>query len=340
MKIIFWGTPEYAVPTLESLIKSHHDVIAVITQPDKKRKRGNIKTGCAVKKYAEEKGLKVYTSQKIRDDNDFQDMIIELNADIFVVIAFGQILPKRILDAPKYGCWNGHASLLPRWRGAGPIQWAILSGDSQTGVGIMYMEEGLDTGPVLIQEKVTIDKDHNLSHLTNLLSGLTADLFTKALGIIEDKVVKDESLSIKDLNLTKQSELGEATSYARMIKKSDYMINWNKNSVSIHRQVNGLYPHAFTFWKGKRIKILQTKIITNEDCLNDSIKADHNRSLLENKYKPGDLKELGSKELLVKTEDGFITVSSAQIEGKKAQSGHSLIQQLKGDSKRVDGRLG
>ena len=144
MRIIFWGTPEYSIPSLDIFIKSKHKVIAVVSQPDKKRSRGNKLIASPVKSIAEKESIKIYTPKKIRGNIDFINELKSLSFDLFIVIAYGKILPKEILEIPKFGCWNAHASLLPRWRGAAPIQWSLIRGDEFTGVGIMKMNEGLD----------------------------------------------------------------------------------------------------------------------------------------------------------------------------------------------------
>jgi len=146
VRIIFWGTPEYSIPSLDIFIKSKHEVIAVVSQPDKKRSRGNKLIASPVKSIAEKEFIKIYTPEKIRGNIDFINKLKSLSCDLFIVIAYGKILPKEILEIPKFGCWNAHASLLPRWRGAAPIQWSLIKGDEFTGVVIMKMNEGLDTG--------------------------------------------------------------------------------------------------------------------------------------------------------------------------------------------------
>ncbi|HGY5536369.1 MAG TPA: methionyl-tRNA formyltransferase, partial [Prochlorococcus sp.] len=165
MRVIFWGTPTYALPTLNALVNSGYDLVGVVTQPDRRRGRGKQLIPSPVKLRAIELGLSVFTPEKLRDDYELQKELAELNADISIVVAFGQILPAEVLNQPLLGCWNGHGSLLPRWRGAGPIQWSILSGDKVTGVGIMAMEEGLDTGPVLLQESIEIGLLENANQL-------------------------------------------------------------------------------------------------------------------------------------------------------------------------------
>ena len=161
MKILYWGTPEYAVPTLLALHAAGHEIVGVVTQPDRRRGRGKQLMPSAIKVCAQSLELAVFTPERIKTDVGCQKELADLNADVSVVVAFGQILPKSVLEQPPLGCWNGHGSLLPRWRGAGPIQWALLEGDSETGVGIMAMEEGLDTGPVLLEQRLPISLDQN-----------------------------------------------------------------------------------------------------------------------------------------------------------------------------------
>ena len=177
MNILFWGTPNYAVPTLEALINAGHTIVGVVTQPDRRRGRGKQLIPSPVKARALDLDCAVFTPQRIRKDKEVQQQLAQLNADVSVVVAFGQILPKTVLDLPPLGCWNGHGSLLPRWRGAGPIQWSLLEGDHETGVGIMAMEEGLDTGPVLIEQPLRIGLLDNAEQLAQKLSHLTAELW-------------------------------------------------------------------------------------------------------------------------------------------------------------------
>ena len=179
MRLLFWGTPAYAVQTLSALHDAGHSIVGVVTQPDRRRGRGKQLVPSPVKQRAVELGCPVFTPERIRDDSACQLQLAELNPDASIVVAFGQILPREILQQPPLGCWNGHGSLLPRWRGAGPIQWALLEGDVETGVGIMAMEEGLDTGPVLLERKLQIGLLENADQLGERLSRLTAELMVE-----------------------------------------------------------------------------------------------------------------------------------------------------------------
>ena len=214
MNIIFWGTPEYSVESLKILIDSHHKISAVITQPDKKRSRGSKLIASPIKKIALDHDIPVFTPNRIKNNSSFIETLKSFKSDVFVVIAYGKILSSEILAIPRYGCWNAHASLLPRWRGAAPIHWALLKGDSFTGVGIIKMDEGLDTGDLLLEEKVQIEDSDNLYSLSHKLSILSSHLIYKSLEIIEKepKDVKSKltSQKLKDLEIK----------YARMINLS------------------------------------------------------------------------------------------------------------------------
>ena len=184
MRVLFWGTPDYAVPSLDALVAAGHQLVGVVSQPDRRRGRGKALMPSPVKARALALGLPVFTPERIRRDPDVQQQLAALGADVSVVVAFGQILPPEVLNQPPLGCWNGHGSLLPRWRGAAPIQWSLMEGDTQTGVGIMAMEQGLDTGPVLLERTIPIGLLDNAQMLGQRLSQLTAELLVEALPTI------------------------------------------------------------------------------------------------------------------------------------------------------------
>ena len=237
MKILYWGTPEYSVPTLLALHAAGHEIVGVVTQPDRRRGRGKQLMPSAIKVCAQSLGLTVFTPDRIKTDVGCQKELSNLKADASVVVAFGQILPKSVLEQPPLGCWNGHGSLLPRWRGAGPIQWALLEGDSETGVGIMAMEEGLDTGPVLLEQRLPISLNQNSHDLGEKLSQLTATLMVEALDLILKAGVGTEPDRLDRLNVRYQ---GQEMSYARMLKKEDFQIKWSDPALRTHRKVMGL----------------------------------------------------------------------------------------------------
>ena len=224
MKLIFWGTPNYAAENLISLVNAGHEVIAVVTQPDKKRGRGKIISPSPVKKAAIELSIPVFTTHSIRKDQDTKDLLKNLKADVYVVVAFGQILPKEILDQPKLGCWNSHASLLPMWRGAAPIQWSILNDDAKTGVCIMSMEEGLDTGPVIEQEATLINDSDNLERLTNRLSVISSRLLLKSLERIKLTKSTNKLSILNELKAIDQNKLYGFESFTKFEHITDIQI--------------------------------------------------------------------------------------------------------------------
>ena len=318
MKIIFWGTPEYSIRSLEELIKSKHEIIAVVTQPDKKRSRGGKLNPSPIKALAELNKIPCLSPENIKDDINFVSALKKEECDIFIVIAYGKILTKEILNIPKYGCWNAHASLLPRWRGAAPIQWSIISGDKYTGVGIMKMDVGLDTGNILIEEKIEINENENFSTLTTRLSELSAKLILKSIKVIQNHLPDVDTHTKKQLNLNRE------LTYARMINKSDYLINLNESALNITRKIKGLYPKAYIEYKKKNLKILSVEIIDKKD-LNLKYKINSN---LEN-HKPGNIigiiKDIG---IVVSTITDPIIIKEIKLEGKQVSSKTKLIQQL------------
>ena len=330
MRVIFWGTPTYALPTLNALVNSGYDLVAVVTQPDRRRGRGKQLIPSPVKLRAIELGLSVFTPEKLRGDYELQKELAELNADISIVVAFGQILPAEVLNQPLLGCWNGHGSLLPRWRGAGPIQWSILSGDKVTGVGIMAMEEGLDTGPVLLQESIEIGLLENANQLGKRLSELTASLVLEALLKIIALTSGQKLKHISQLNVTKQEQLEGKPTYARMLTKPDHIINWNHSAIDIHRKVMGLCPNAVTAWRGKRLKIITTEPLIEvlSKYLSKNVRPLIGRWQVDTNQ-PGTIlgfePELG---IIVSTHDWPLLIRQAQLEGKGVAESRVLIQQL------------
>jgi len=230
LKIIFAGTPDFSVAPLKALIASQHDVVAVYTQPDRPAGRGRKLTPSPVKACALEHGIDVYQPEKLKSAED-QQPLIDLNADLMVVVAYGIILPREILSAPRLGCINIHASLLPRWRGAAPIQRAILAGDTQTGITIMQMDEGLDTGDMLLKAQCEVTGDDTGSSLHDKLALMGAEALMTALPAIINQTISAE----------KQDD--EQANYAHKLQKSEALIDWSKPAIEIQRQVN-----AFNAW--------------------------------------------------------------------------------------------
>lgn len=230
MRIVFMGTPDFSVPILTAIIGQGYDVVAVYSQPPRPAgRRGLELTKSPVHEKAEQFGIPVFTPKSLKGAEE-QDVFESLEADVAIVVAYGLLLPKAILDAPRLGCYNGHASLLPRWRGAAPIQRAIMSGDSETGMMIMKMDEGLDTGPVAMAEKVAITPDMTAGELHDRLSMIGADLMVRALGALER-----ESLAL-------QPQAEEGVTYAAKIDKAEARIDWSKPARDVHNAIRGLAP--------------------------------------------------------------------------------------------------
>ena len=251
-KVVFMGTPDFAVPCLDKL-QQNYNVVAVYTQPDRPKGRGQKLAMSPVKVFATEHHIPVYQPEKIKT-LECVAQLKELNPDLIVVVAFGQILSKDILDIPKYGCINVHASLLPRWRGAAPIHWSIISGDKKTGVTTMYMDVGLDTGDMILKATTDITEDMTTAMLHDKLMLQGADLLIESLKQIENNTAPRE----------KQDD--SLTCYAKMLNSDNCRIDWTKSAVEIHNLVRGLnsWPVAYTTLNGKKFKIWQTKVVDSD----------------------------------------------------------------------------
>ena len=266
MNVIFMGTPDFAVPCLEKLIE-HHNVLAVFSQLDKPVGRKQILKPTPVKECALEHNINVYQPNSLKDD-EVANQIEQLSADIIVVVAYGKILPKRILDAAKYGSINVHASLLPKYRGAAPIQWAVINGDKQTGVTVMQMGEGLDTGDMILVRKTDIDINETSEELFERLSVIGSEALIEAL----------DEISSGTATFTPQGD--SDTSYAEKITKALSPIDWNKSALQVHNLVRGLqtWPCAQTTFNGKNIKIHKT-VLTDKKA-NKSGEVVYNNGVL------------------------------------------------------------
>ena len=299
--------------------RQKHEVIAVVSQPDKKRSRGNKLISSPVKSFAEQESIKIYTPAKIRDNIHFINELKSLSCDLFIVIAYGKILPKEILEIPKFGCWNAHASLLPRWRGAAPIQWSLIKGDGFTGVGIMKMDEGLDTGDLLLEDKIKIGNDDNLKTLSEKLSILSAKLFINATSLLEENIYKNTNSQ-----LTKQTSLGREITYARMIEKSDFRVDWGNEAIEISQKIKGLYPRANTTFRGKNLKILKIKVLSSDEIKNEKY------LFIGNYSSPGIILAVIENEgIIISTKTEPILLLEAKLQGKNISNKKQLIQQLK-----------
>jgi methionyl-tRNA formyltransferase len=254
MRVIFMGTPQFAVPALSAIVGHGHEVVAVYTRaPQPAGRRGLALTPSPVHTIAEQFAIPVFTPNTLRDERE-AEIFRSHGADVAVVVAFGLILPKPILAAPVHGCLNLHASLLPRWRGAAPIQRAIMAGDSETGIMVMRMEEGLDTGPVSLAERVPVGPDTTAGELHDVLSPLGADLATRALA----------ALARESLVFHRQAEIG--VTYANKISKEECRIDWSRPAREVHNHIRGLSPSPGAFFEGnfgrgdERIKVLRSSL--------------------------------------------------------------------------------
>lgn len=293
MNVVFMGTPDFAVPSLKA-IAQHHNVLAVFTQPDKPVGRKMVLTPPDVKVCAQELSIPVYQPVKLREgDND--KIIRDLNPDVIVVVAYGQILPESILNIPRYGCINVHGSLLPKYRGAAPIQWSVLNGDTVTGVTTMYMEKGLDTGDILLKEEYEIGINETAGEVFDNLSKLGGELIIKTLDYAQKGMLRpvkqDDSLS----------------SYAKMLDKSMCKIDFSKTNKEVHNKVRGLcpWPVASTVFNGKVLKIFETR-------------------LADGKGKPGEV--ISTNPLTVACGEGAVVVNSVQLQGKKRMDSNVFLQ--------------
>lgn len=250
-RTIFMGTPDFACPTLQKLIERGENIVAVVTQPDRPKGRGQKMMPPPVKELAEKHGIPVYQPLKVRDPA-FVDIIRELKPDVVVVVAFGQILPKALLDIPPHGCINVHASLLPRYRGAAPLNWCIINGETETGVTTMLMDVGLDTGDILLVRKTALDENEDIQSLHDRMSVMGGDLLAETL----DRLMTGGIVPLPQNNA--------ASSYAPMLKKDDGIINWNADARTIHNQVRGLavWPGACTVVGDQVLKIFRTRVGT------------------------------------------------------------------------------
>lgn len=249
MNLVFMGTPDFSVPTLKALYESDHNVLGVFTQPDKAVGRKQIITPTAVKSFATSVGLPVFQPETLRDGEALK-IISDLNPDIIIVVAYGKILPEEILNFPKYGCVNGHASLLPRHRGASPIQWSIVCGDTVTGMSTQQMEKGLDTGDVLLSESLIIGENETGEELHDRLSLLSA------------KVILDTIMGLEEGTITPQKQDDAKSNYAPIIKREMGFVDFKKTAQETHNLIRGFYswPAAYFFLDGKRVKILSSRI--------------------------------------------------------------------------------
>ena len=297
MKVIFMGTPDFASESLKNLYEAGHEILAVVTNPDRPKGRGMKVIASPVKQYAIEKNLKIYQPEKVRKNQEFIDEIKNLNPDVICVVAYGKILPKEILEIPHLGCINVHASLLPKYRGSAPIQWAVLNGEKETGVTTMYMDIGMDTGDMILKEKVQIGEDETTGELWDRLSKIGGKLLVETLKQIEEGTAPRE----------KQSE---DFTMAPMLDKKMAKIDWeNQTASQIKNLVRGLNPimGAYTFFKDKKIKFWKVDVAKNISLTEDMKKLANGVVVLSDS-KDG---------LYIKTKNGILKV--LEIQGENAR---------------------
>lgn len=312
MKVIFMGTPDFAVGTLEMLIQAGHEITLVVTQPDKPKGRGKSMQFPPVKEAALAHGLEVYQPKRIREPECIE-YLRRYEADIIVVVAFGQILPKEILEMPRYGCVNVHASLLPKYRGAAPIQWAVINGETVTGVTTMRMDEGLDTGDMILKEEVALKPEETGGSLFDRLAQTGAKLCVKTLTAIEQGTAV----------YTPQDH--EKATHTTMIKKQLGEIDWKRSAVELERLVRGLnpWPSAYTYLGGKTLKIWKASVQEEEAFLGSD---DGKHPTEEAAREPGTIVKVGKNTIEVQTGQGVLKLEEIQLEGKKRMTTDAFLR--------------
>lgn len=302
MRVVFMGTPDFAVGALEAILQAGHQVAAVVTQPDKPKGRGKEIQMTPVKACAVSHGIPVFQPVKVKE-KEAVETLREYNADIFVVAAFGQILSEEILSMPKYGCVNIHASLLPRYRGAGPIQWAIINGEEKSGVTIMQMDKGLDTGDMLLKEEVAIEPKETGDSLHDKLAEAGSRLIVEALAKLERGELVPE----------KQKE--EESCYAKRLQKSMGRIDWQQSAKKLDCLIRGLlsWPGAYTVLRGKNLKIWEVEAIEEPENLPEGMALPEELS----HAMPGIVVGVEREAFYVKTGEGILKILAVQPEGKK-----------------------
>ena len=307
MNILFMGTPDFALESLKALVEANYNIIGVVTNPDKPKGRGMKMIPSEVKEYALEKNIPIYQPEKVKNNIEFIEKIKRLNPDIICVVAYGKILPKEILEIPKFGCINVHGSILPKYRGAAPIQWAVLNGDKETGVTTMYMDIGMDAGDIIDIEKTEIGEEETTGELWDRLAKMGGKLLVNTLKKIEEGTV----------TRTKQSE---NYTMAPMLNKEMAKIDWeNKTAKEINNLVRGLNPimGAITFLNEKKIKFWKVKVLTNEELIEQFPELEE-YSFKIKELTPGCVMFSSDKKgLYIKANDGIISVLEIQGENAK-----------------------
>ncbi len=308
MKIVFMGTPDFAAGALEALLEAGHEVTAVVTQPDKAKGRSKELQFPPVKECAIARGIPVLQPVRIKTPEAIAELA-QYEADVFVVAAFGQILSREILDMPKYGCLNIHASLLPKYRGASPIQHVIIDGETETGVTIMQMDEGLDTGDMLYSKTVAITEEDTFETLHDKLMVLGGEAIVEALPLLQQG------------SLVPRKQEDEQSCYAPLIQKSMGLLRFQKSAVELERLIRGMnpWPSAYTFYQGKQMKVWRAVPIMNETT----------EAFAEGAVFPGQVTEVTKEYIEVACGKGRLRIYELQLEGKKRMSTHDFLLGVK-----------
>lgn len=318
LKLVFFGTPQFAAPSLERLV--HHDafeVLAVVTQPDKRRGRGNELSASPVKEVALAHHLPIWQPRRVKKDTETLDFLRSANADAFVVVAYGQILSQEILDMPRLGCVNGHGSILPKYRGAAPIQWCIYHGETETGITTMLMDAGMDTGPMLLKATTPIGLFDHAIDLAKTLSQITADLLVDTL------------LGLAQNAITPIPQDNDQATYAPLIQKADHQLDWTRSALALHNQVRGFYPNCVTSLRGNSLKVLETVPLSNADLalLPPEIQAvaPEWSSWMNTRSTGAIVGLLKNQGAVIQTGDGLLLLREVQLAGKRAQKGWDFV---------------
>lgn len=317
-RVVFFGTPDFAIPTLQALLREPaFQVVGVVTQPDQPQGRGQKVQPSPVKTLAQQYALPCWQPERLRRAPEILAALRALEADVFVVVAFGQILPPEVLALPRWGCINGHASLLPKYRGAAPIQWALYHGEKETGVTTMQMDAGMDTGPLLLQRSVSVDLFTNLPTLWGQLAQLTAELLVETLH------------RLPELTPIPQDE--RQATYAPLLRPEHYLLDWRRPALALHNQVRGFYPECFGQFRGQRVKVLQT--IPLVSSVWPQVQARFPTLVLPDLplgEAPGTVVALLKKwGPVVTTGEGHLLLQIVQPAGKKTMSGQDWVNGLR-----------
>lgn len=319
LKILFMGTPDFAMESLKALYEAKYNIVGVVTNPDRPKGRGMKMIASPVKEYALEKHLEVYQPEKVRNNEEFLNTVKKINPDLICVVAYGKILPKELLEIPKMGCINVHGSLLPKYRGAAPIQWAVLNGDKKTGITTMYMNEGMDTGDMILKEEVQIGKNETTGELWERLSKIGAKLLVETVEKIEDGTAPRE----------KQPE---DFTMAPMLHKEMANIDWDKkDATQIKNLVRGLNPimGAYTYLNGKKIKFWKVEKLTTEELAQKYNEMNEYMDYIK-KVQPGTVLFSNAKQgLYIKCNNDIISVIEIQGENSRKMN---ILDFLRGNS--------